>query len=527
MRLSLGLGTVGAALLFAAALPLADGSDWLAGVQTAAAQSAPQARKASTKRPVAKAKSKDATGNTDQQLDAAEKLLAEGNADGAMTTLEGILAGGGLANNHMARALYLRGVAHRKKARSAQAIADLTSATWLKGGLSDADRTAALKLRAEISREIGVADAGPPPTTAVAPSAPAAQVASAPAAQTGQAPAAQTGQAPTAQKGLIRRPPPIGQPGLTEGGFPRVADAPAPRQASTPRQAPSEGGFTAIVTAAPQRSAPPPRAAPEPPSRQEPVERTAQTTPAPTGLIRRPPPVGEAGLTEGGFPRIAATAPPSTPSRPAPAVSPPPGAADSGDPVPKPSGKATSSWDSATAPRRPDGWVSVDERQKSRTDAPAPSAVPNSGGGIGEFFSGMFGVAPASPPAPERAKTSADAAPWSTSTRGAAPRQAASKPAEKSVAVATSAVPPSAQGAYRLQIAAVRSRPEAEAVAARVRKEHGGVIGARRLEVDETVFGNMGTFYRVRLGPFAAADESKVLCDQLRTKGYDCLVVTQ
>ena len=53
------------------------------------------------------------------------------------------------------------------------------------------------------------------------------------------------------------------------------------------------------------------------------------------------------------------------------------------------------------------------------------------------------------------------------------------------------------------------------------------MIGGHKLEVDETVFGNMGTFYRVRLGPFAAANESKALCDQLRTKGYDCLVVTQ
>ena len=44
MRLSLGLGPVlgplGAAILLAAALPLADGSGWLAGARTAAAQSA-------------------------------------------------------------------------------------------------------------------------------------------------------------------------------------------------------------------------------------------------------------------------------------------------------------------------------------------------------------------------------------------------------------------------------------------------------------------------------------------------------
>ena len=53
------------------------------------------------------------------------------------------------------------------------------------------------------------------------------------------------------------------------------------------------------------------------------------------------------------------------------------------------------------------------------------------------------------------------------------------------------------------------------------------MIGPHKLEVDETVFGNMGTFYRVRIGPFAAAGELKDVCDQLRTKGYDCLVVAQ
>ncbi len=200
MRLRLGLGPVlgplGAALLLAAALPLADASGWMGGAQTVAAQSAPpsQDRKAGAKRPVAKAKSKDAAADgkgvrapaeTDRLLDTAAKSLAEGNADAAMTALDGILTGGGLANNHMARALYLRGIAHRKKARQAQAIADLTSAIWVKDGLSDADRTAALKERAEVSREIGVADAGPPSSTGSATPAPAAPAVQAPAAQTG------------------------------------------------------------------------------------------------------------------------------------------------------------------------------------------------------------------------------------------------------------------------------------------------------------------------------------------------------
>jgi hypothetical protein len=487
MRLSLRLGPVlgplGAALLLAAALPLADGSGWLAGARSAAAQSAPPSGgKAGTKRPVAKSKSKDATADgkggrapaeTDRVLDSAAKSLAEGNADAAMTTLDGVLAGGGLANNHMARALYLRGLAHRKKSQQAQAIADLTSAIWVKGGLSDADRTAALAARGEISREIGVADAGAPASSAPASSAPVRQPQAAPT-------------------GLITRAPTPGSSSLSEGGFPRVAEA------------------------APQR------AAPEPP-RQEPVAQTAPPAAAQTSLVTRAPTPGSSSLSEGGFPRVSSETPPRLPS--------PTRASSSGDGASPSAGKATSSWQSGTTATPGDGGVPPEERQKSSAAAPAPKGSPSSGGGLGQFFSGLFGSAPASsPPQTKPATKSAEAPPWSTSVQNRTTRTAAERPPEKSAAVVTSAVPPSsptARGAYRLQIAALRSRREAEAVAARVRKEHGGVIGAHKLEVDETVFGNMGTFYRVRIGPIAAADESKAVCDQLRTKGYDCLVVTQ
>jgi hypothetical protein len=449
MRLSLGLrpvpghvpAYVGAALLLAAALPIADGGVWLGGVTSAAAQSAPagkDARKAGPKRPVAKAKAKDGAGDTDRQLDAAAKSLADGNADAAMTALDGILSGGGLASNHMARALYLRGLAHRKKARPAQAIADLTSAVWLKGGLSEADRTAALKERSEISREIGVADGGAPPATGSAPAtaaAPAAPPVAREAAPVAQAPAAQT---PAPQSGLIKRPPPVNAPGgMTEGGFPRVV-----------------------------ASAPP-----------------AATPPTPPAATPRAPSSGESTVRE--------------------------------------SGKATSSWQSKTS-------------VENRATADKPGAQPASGGGVGEFFSGLFGGNPSSSPPAERVAKSGEGPAWSTSVREPAARKEAEKPAPKSVAVVTSAAPPppapsaaDASGKYRLQIAALRSRKEAEAVAARLRKDHGRVIGSHKLEVDETVFGNMGTFYRVRLGPFAAAGESKDVCDHLRTKGYDCLIVTQ
>jgi hypothetical protein len=72
----------------------------------------------------------------------------------------------------------------------------------------------------------------------------------------------------------------------------------------------------------------------------------------------------------------------------------------------------------------------------------------------------------------------------------------------------------------------MRSRKEADAVAARLRKEHARALSGRQLEVDETVFGNMGTFYRVRLGPYADVKEPQSVCALLRPSGFDCLVVT-
>lgn len=73
----------------------------------------------------------------------------------------------------------------------------------------------------------------------------------------------------------------------------------------------------------------------------------------------------------------------------------------------------------------------------------------------------------------------------------------------------------------------MRSRREADDVAARLRQEHAAKLGRRSPVVDEAVFGNMGTFYRVRLGPFAEAGEPSRLCAALNASGFDCLVLAQ
>jgi hypothetical protein len=78
-----------------------------------------------------------------------------------------------------------------------------------------------------------------------------------------------------------------------------------------------------------------------------------------------------------------------------------------------------------------------------------------------------------------------------------------------------------------VQVAAVRTREEAYALSVRLMSQHASELGGRRPSVDETVIGSMGTFYRVRLGPYANAEEPENLCGSIRSSGFDCLVVTQ
>ena len=86
------------------------------------------------------------------------KLLQGGKIDAAVHTFSSVIGAGKLPPTTMARALYNRGLAYRKQGKQAQAISDLTSALWLKGGLNDAERADALASRVAAYREAGLSD---------------------------------------------------------------------------------------------------------------------------------------------------------------------------------------------------------------------------------------------------------------------------------------------------------------------------------------------------------------------------------
>ena len=336
-----------------------------------AASSAPQgAAQAPGKAGAKKAPAKDADGEAEgdaakpkrqdpmeaeRTIAAAAQQLEAGKSAEAAQALTRVLSGGGLPPAMMAKALLYRGVAYRQQKKPAQAIADLTSALWLKGGLGEADRADALKQRTAAYQEAGLADS----EGSIAPAVPSA-----------------TRGARTASAG---------------GASPEVAPSPP---SSSGWSNPFAGWF-------------------------------GGTAPAP--------------------------APPSPPRRPEPAT--------------------TASIE--TAPQ---------------VHAPPPSTSPTG------------------------AKTSA----WTSQTDV---RGSSGPPRE-------SAAPAKPEGRFRIQIGMMRTEAEAQALSARVKREHPDALGAREAEIDEAVVGNMGSFYRVRVGPFASAQEGQAACAKLKGAGIDCLLVT-
>lgn len=330
-------------------------------------------------------KKKPTAAEAQQAVEAASKMLEAGKADHAAQALTATLAGGRLPPAIMAKALLYRGIAYRQQKKPAQAIADLTSALWLKGGLAEADRKDALSQRAAAYAEAG----------------------------------------------------------LTESGE---------AVAAVPREAPRAPTRTA--------SAAPPAA----------TWGADTTTAAPS-----------AGLA------------PQSPSQPAPA---PPQEAS---PVWNPFGSLFGGNSTPAAPPQP---------------APAPQAPQPAA----KSPMSILGTETAPVPVPEataRPKSATSA--WSRNTEvrnGPAP-------------VETASLPVKPEGKFRVQVGMVRTPEQAQLLVGKIKGQYAAVFGQREPEIDQAVVGNMGSFYRVRVGPFASQQEGQAACGKLKGSGLDCLVVTQ
>lgn len=363
-----------------------------------------------------------------QAYDAGLKSYANGKYQPAVDQFTSALGSGGLSSSEMAKALYTRGLAQKKLGKSGLAISDITSALWLKNGLSEADRKAATSARAE-----AYAQAGLQPPTDVQQSS-------------GVAVADDPSQNLSA--------------GLSDKAIAQASGAAPPAGAYAP------SGVT--------------RQAPDSPAAQDAAKARASYAPVNDGALQ-----SLSSTTIGGA------------------------SASSG---------STASLASSAAPAA------------ASTTASPMSAVTG-------FFSNIFGggssQAPAAAPAPAPVQLASNApmAPevssWSQSTTvttGGSHKSAVASGSR--VAAVTPAAAPRPKGKYKIHIAALRSRAEADALAQKLVAEHGPLLASHSPTVDSAVIGSMGTFYRVRIPGYASKEEPSGICSKLRSSGLDCLVVT-
>lgn len=447
-----------------------------------------------------KSKSKASAGAAEQagkpDAAAAQRAYAAGtrafeagkHAD-AVQQLSIALKSGGLPNSQMAKALYYRGSALRKQGKPAQAISDLTTAVWLKNGLVGAEKTKATEERQAAYREAGLGETAPQigslPLDSAQQKVVAAAAANAPAAAPQQ---------------------PVSKPGVqvvTVGGG-SIWDG-----FSLPKL-PSFGGSGSSETPPPPAAQPAAVAAPAPVAVAE-----AQV---PAAASEAQPSVGSSWDSSTAVQTAQADVPQQQGFAPSDAAT---------------AGIATGSVGAAQPSPAPEASVAP--------SAPAPNTVQGVGQSIGGFFSSMFSggsSAPAqattTPSSPvmtgSTASSPAPAAASDTQTssmvqRG--PDEGQSLPWQTSAAPAPQVASKGPAGNFKLQVAAVRSQDEALRLAKSLESYPAVQAGQLSTEVDEAVIGNMGTFYRVRIGPYASAKEPTALCQTLKPQGFDCLVVAQ
>ncbi len=155
----------------------------------------------------------------------------------------------------------------------------------------------------------------------------------------------------------------------------------------------------------------------------------------------------------------------------APAASPPPAATETAAPKPAPQPRT------AAAPPPAASWAANTETQKvvSNDDQSGSTA-------IGRLFSRSTESAPAAPPA----------------ARG---------------------------GGYSVQLANSRSQAEAQALWKKVQTSNGQLASAAP-QIEKVSIGSFGTFYSLKIGPFASQAEGTKLCNALKRNGTDCSVVS-
>jgi hypothetical protein len=86
-------------------------------------------------------------------------------------------------------------------------------------------------------------------------------------------------------------------------------------------------------------------------------------------------------------------------------------------------------------------------------------------------------------------------------------------------------LPRPAAASFVVQVASVKTAAGAEQEWARLKAALPEIVGDLEPTIDSAQLTDRGTFYRIRLGPFADREAARALCATLSKAGRDCLVV--
>ncbi|BBK43772.1 hypothetical protein STVA_37920 [Allostella vacuolata] len=218
--------------------------------------------------------------------------------------------------------------------------------------------------------------------------------------------------------------------------------------------------------------------------------------PSSAPMVERMLPPPETPIARPVAPRTSVAPPPSAPVTPVTPIAPPMAAA----PTPPPAAPVQP----ATPP-------------SARPSPPAPAAQAPS----------QLAPTQLAPPAGLRPPPSAPSA--TTPLPQPAPPPAAAAPAPPPPAAppaASTAPAPIPGGAYRIQLAAVRSQESAQQEWEKMKAAHSAVLGRLSSQIVRVDLGeSRGVFYRIQAGPFGDPEAARRTCQALKDRNVSCLVV--
>jgi len=128
----------------------------------------------------------------------------------------------------------------------------------------------------------------------------------------------------------------------------------------------------------------------------------------------------------------------------------------------------------------------------------------------------LVATPPKAPPAAEK-----PAAPPKEVAAKTPPPTPAAKPAPK-----PAPKPMANAGAYRVQMASLKSRAAVEKSWAALKRRHSDLLGNLQLDIQSVqLSGGRGTFYRMQAGPLASRAQANALCASLKSRKQGCIVV--